>query len=191
MAKEKLKSVFFEEDEKILYTAKVSRRIIPVFSVAVAILLFLAFGSIRATLLNFNNPALEMRTKLILLALDAATVVLSIVLPFWCRSMLRRQYVITDRKVVIDQGGMFIRGRRALLLQNVNGVELKNNFAFSIVNACTVSFYSICDPPRSKTFLIFSMTKNSYKFQLIRREDGERIYEMMQKIMQNGGAAED
>ncbi|MBR4799104.1 MAG: hypothetical protein IK047_02465, partial [Clostridia bacterium] len=142
MAKEKLKSVFFEEDEKILYTAKVSRRIIPVFSVAVAILLFLAFGSIRATLLNFNNPALEMRTKLILLALDAATVVLSIVLPFWCRSMLRRQYVITDRKVVIDQGGMFIRGRRALLLQNVNGVELKNNFAFSIVNACTVSFYS-------------------------------------------------
>ncbi len=168
------------EDEQILYTAKVGRKIIGGFAAIVVLCLGLA-GLIL--FLGFQAVSKHIHNAWLIFVAGGLLAVIGFCLPFYCRSVLNRKYIITNRRLVVEQGGKMLRGRRMLSLDNINGIDVSNNLLMSIFDACSIDFYSPGVQSRVTTFLIFSFAKTTFKFHWIAREDGEAIYKLFQQII--------
>ena len=179
MRNEMPSGIVISEDERVLYQAKVSRRISTIF------LLFSAISALLGVIIillgglavkeNIENP-------LLVYLFGAFFLVLAVVLIFVLRSTLRRRYILTDKKIIIETGGKMRKSRRILGLKCIKGASLSNNILFSLFDICSIDFYSPSSGYREKSVLIFSFSGTKFKFKFITRKDGEAIYKILQEL---------
>lgn len=165
----------YDEKETILYQARVGRRIGLLYVLVSVFCFFIAALFLILSIFAFKqgtNPFSGFAAEAIFLAVGIIVLMMR-------RTMLRREYILTDRRLIIRKGGAISKSTRFLDLSDIRGVELSNNFIIDLFGVCSLDFYSPSISSASKKFLIFSISTTPFKFQYINKEDGESLYRIM------------
>ncbi len=168
------------ENEAILYQARVGKRVGLLYNMVSAICYFFAVSCLVtgiATWILLGGTA-----PISLLIIAAVFAVFGTVALFLRRTMLRREYILTDRRLVIRKGGALSKSTRFLYLEDVKGIDLSNNFLIDLFGVCSMDFFSPSISAASRKFLIFSFSTTPFKFQFINKQDGEAIYRILSEL---------
>ncbi len=168
----------YNENETVLYQARVGRRIGVLYVLAAALCFLLGAGSLLFAILALakgENAVSAFASAAVLAAVGAAVLVMR-------RTMLRREYILTDRRLILRKGGSLVKSTRFLCLDDVMGVDLSNNFLIDLFGVCSVDFFSPAISSASKKFLIFSISTTPFKFQYVNKQDGEAIFQIVSAL---------
>ena len=172
-------TVVLDKDEKVLYKARVGRKIIRAF---VGITVFLIALGLLLIILGVFAIQKDIPNAWLIALFGGLLMIVGCFVPFVCKSILKRQYILTNKKIIVETGGKILKGRRILGLANIKGVILSNNILFSAHDICTLDFFAPSVQFKISTILkIFSFSGTKFKFQFITKEDGENIYKLIQE----------
>ena len=198
---------YLDEDEKIVFRCGVNRKFVILFRVLSAVCAALALGWVPFMIrgiknapaaylaqleLQKTNPSLRVLTPplvtLIVIGILAAFFVAAAFCFFFSRSLSRRVYLLTDRRLFCSKGGVILSSRRILDLSSVNGVERNQNLFTLIFSSCTINFYSPSAAMTSSKFL-FLFSRSTFRFSLfgVPADDAEKFISLYLKTKREAG----
>ena len=169
------------ENETVVYEAKVGKRIFGVYCLLFAILLFIGSVLIIAGVVAWKKG---MGSKVIFWGIG----VIALCLPFFLhyRSVRKRRYILTDKRIVILRGGIIKKSYRTLSLVSIHGVEKNENFIYNWFGLATIDFYAMAAGSNSTKLKLLSFSSTHFKFQWVDKGDAEKVYNLMQYFVVNG-----
>ena len=169
------------DNEKVIYEAKVGKRIFGVYCLLFAILLFVGGVLIIAGVVAWKKG---MGNKVIFWGIG----VIALCLPFLCHyiSVRNRRYILTDKRIVILRGGIIKKSYRTLALVSVHGAQKDETFIYNWFGLATIDFYAMAAGSNMTKLKLLSFSSTSFKFQWVDKKDAEKVYELMQYFAVNG-----
>ena len=197
---------YLAPDEQIVYRCSVHKKFVKLFVVLGIVLMALAGVWIPFMIrgirnapaayaaqqqLQQANPATKfiltpIGITLISIGIFAALLIAGIACIFYSRSLGRRVYLLTDRKVFFSKGGILMNARRMIDLSDICGVERKQNLLTHLFGACSVDFFSpSIGMNKSKFLFIFSLSSSKFSLFGLKNEEAEKFIDLTLKTKEN------
>jgi len=189
------------ENEKVVHRAYVGKKIIIAYLFIFLIITLIFIASLTGAIFNFINDGLN-KTNIIegditnnevlkdtsspiaIIVISSIYVVLILVLIFHSKTTIGREYVLTDKRILISKGGSLAKYKRSLLINDITGIEKSSNLITNTLDIASIDFYGPSIGENKKTFLkIISLSSTPLKFQWIKEEDADIIFEKLQKMI--------
>lgn len=109
-------------------------------------------------------------------------VIIALVVLFLMRIfVLNRDYVLTNRRVIVGKGKGMKAGRRILRLDEISGININQNMALSLFHLSAIDFYSAAASQRVRSFLFFSFSATPVKFDYLSKTDADALFALLEE----------